>query len=74
MTKIRVKILEHMAKNDIRYIKDLQEKTGISKLVLSDLINGKRQGVRMETIVRLCEVFNCSVDDLVEVKDDGQAS
>lgn len=68
MATVKVKLLEHMGLNGIRYIKELSEMSGVSELVISDLIKGKRKGVRLETITRLCNTLNCSIGDLIEIK------
>ena len=68
MARIKFKILEQMDKRDMRHIKDLHKETGISETVLQGLISGKRQGVRLETLMRLCNFFKCEIEDLVEIK------
>lgn len=63
--KVEVKLLELMAKNNIRRISDLAEKSGVSPSHLSKLMNGQKQGLRFDTIYKLCIALNCEVGDLI---------
>ncbi|MBA2878006.1 putative transcriptional regulator [Anoxybacillus kamchatkensis] len=68
--KVEVKLFEMMARNNIRQIKELHEMTGISRTVISDLLNGNKRAIRLDTIARLCEALNCSIGDLIVIKKD----
>ncbi|WP_373896174.1 helix-turn-helix domain-containing protein [Virgibacillus sp. CBA3643] len=60
-----------MAKNDIDSITELERRSGISRQVLDRFIKGKTQRLDFDTVIKLCDVFNCEVGDLIYVdKDD----
>ena len=61
---VSIKLFEQMGKNNIRTVRELQERSGISLSVLHAIMRGK-SNVRLFTIVRLCEVFKCDIQDLV---------
>ena len=42
----------------------LSEKAGITTNEMAKM--GKNEMVKMETLVRVCKVLNCTVDDIVE--------
>lgn len=46
--------------------KDLAEKINMTTVNLSNLKNGKMQGIRFETLSSLCKVLNCQPGDLLE--------
>lgn len=45
---------------------ELSRKTGISKNALSLLYHEKSNGVRFDTLEKICEALDCSVADLLE--------
>ena len=48
-------------------IKDVHEKTGLSRGTISSLYNDKATRVDYETIAKLCELFECEVSSLLVV-------
>lgn len=68
MPNVDVKLLELMGKRKIRTIKELHELTGISRTVISDLLNENKRSVRLETIERLCAALECDIGDLIVLK------
>lgn len=70
MPNVEINILELMGKNKIRTIKDLSKKSGLSRTLLSNLINENKTKVTMNTIYKLCEALNCGVGDLIKIKED----
>ncbi len=51
---------------DKRYtIQDVHEKTGLSRNTISGLYNDKTTRVDLDTIDRLCELFDCQPNDLL---------
>ncbi len=53
-----------MGKN--RYmIKDVHEKTGLSRNTISNLYNDKAKRIDYETIDKLCNLFNCNISELL---------
>lgn len=53
-----------MAKNKMN-IKDVHEKTGLSRTTISKLYNEESTKIGLDTIASLCVLFNCDVDDLL---------
>lgn len=75
MTKIvEIRLLELMGRNNIRQIKQLSRLTNLNERVLSDIVNGKKKGLRLDTIATLCEVLDCRVDELLVIKEVEDAS
>ncbi len=51
---------------DKRYtIQDVHEKTGLSRNTISGLYNDKTTRVDLETIDKLCDLFDCQPNDLL---------
>lgn len=44
----------------------LSEKAGITTNEMAKM--GKDEMVKMETLVKICEVFKCKLDEIVEIK------
>ncbi|GIN13161.1 transcriptional regulator [Shouchella clausii] len=63
--KVEVKLLELMAKNNIRKVNELAKKADVSSAHLYKLINGQKHGLRFDTIYKLCVALNCEVGDLI---------
>lgn len=63
-----IKLLEMMGRNNIRHIQELHKKTGISRTVISNLINGNQNSIRLTTIEKLCKALNCDIGDLIVFK------
>lgn len=61
MIKCRLKIL--LAEHDMTQ-KELSEKTGIRLASIGDMCNNKAKHIPIETIDKICELFNCGVEDL----------
>lgn len=47
-------------------IQDVYEKTGLSRSTISNLYHDKMQRIDYETLSKLCELFGCSVSELIE--------
>lgn len=67
MPKVEIKLLEMMARKNVRHITTLSEMTGISLRVLYEVVNGKRDGLQLSTIAKLCQVLECEIGELIEV-------
>jgi putative transcriptional regulator len=50
-------------------IQDVHEKTGLSRTTISKLYNETSSKIGMDTIVELCKLFNCGVQDLLYLED-----
>lgn len=46
-------------------IKDVHEKTGLSRNTISNLYNDKATRIDFDTIDRLCKLFDCKINDLL---------
>jgi putative transcriptional regulator len=57
-----------MAKHKMS-IKDVHEKTGMSRTTISKLYNETSTTISFETIANLCTLFDCTVDDLLYLED-----
>lgn len=51
-------------------IQDVHEKTGLARTTISNLYHDKMERVDYETLSRLCDLFECSVGDILEYKKD----
>lgn len=70
---INFRLLELMGRKNIRTIKELHDATGVSRTVISELLNGNRKNIRLDTISKLCEVLDCEIGDLIVIeKEDKQ--
>ncbi|MED4083901.1 helix-turn-helix transcriptional regulator [Halalkalibacterium halodurans] len=66
--KLVTKLSELMGKHKIRSIKALSEETGISRITLTKLYEGKSTRFDAHTIKTLCDYFNCSINDLIDLE------
>ena len=64
MTKLKNNLRILMAKHKMN-IKDVHEKTGLSRTTISKLYNESSTTIGFETILELCKLFNCEVEDLL---------
>lgn len=47
-------------------IKDINEKTNLSRTTISNLVNNNANGVQYDTLKQLCEVLDCNVGDIIK--------
>lgn len=73
---VKLKLLEVMAKRNMRTIQDAADFTGLSRKTISEILdpNKSKMGIKMETIVKICSKFECNIGDLIQLEDEGQAS
>lgn len=65
MLKNRVKYL--MVDKDIRTISELSRQTGISRDTLNKIYdNSRAETVTLEMYLKLCNLFNCKLSDLID--------
>lgn len=69
-TEIRVRLPVLRAQRRMSQ-RQLATFTGLRPDTVSALERGEAQGIRFDTIARLCEVLICTPGDLFEVVDDG---
>lgn len=68
LTKSNLKV--QMAINNIEFIKDLAELTGISRNSLTKYCSVEGiETITLKNLLKLCTVFNCSIDDLINVEE-----
>lgn len=65
MQQAEIKLLEMMARNNMRQIKELAQKADLSEVIISKILKGKKQGLRLDTISKLCMALNCKVEELI---------
>lgn len=56
-----------MAQHGIRTMVELEERSGVSRQVLDRLEKGKSKRLDFDTVVKLCNLFDCEVGDLLYV-------
>jgi putative transcriptional regulator len=59
-----------MAKEGIRTMVELEEKSGVSRQVLDRLDKGKSKRLDFDTVIKLCTLFNCDVGELLYVEEE----
>lgn len=47
-------------------IKDVHEKTKLSRTTISNLYNNYSDGIKIDTLEKLCDLFNCTPNDLLK--------
>lgn len=67
MLKNNLRLL--MAQNGIRTMVELEEKSGVSRQVLDRLDKDKSKRLDFETVVKLCQLFDCEPGDLFYIED-----
>lgn len=66
--EIEIKLLEQMAKNNIRHVRTLSKSSGISELAISNLLNEKSKYMRLDSLAKLCMALDCKIDELIVFK------
>lgn len=67
---IRFKLKELIAEKEYKdkkrlSIKQISEATGIGRTTLSKIVNQKAVNTTLENIDKLCQLFDCKIQDLV---------
>jgi putative transcriptional regulator len=70
---IIVKLDAMLVKRKMRS-RELAERVGITEVNISLLKSGKVRGVRFETLEKICAVLRCQPGDLLEWRDDDDAT
>ncbi|PWU66557.1 XRE family transcriptional regulator [Gracilibacillus dipsosauri] len=73
MSNIKINLLQLMLDNNIRTVKEVSEKTGISLKSLYGMANEKTTRIDFKTVVKLCEFFDCDIKDLFVYKKQDKA-
>ncbi|MDP4097985.1 helix-turn-helix transcriptional regulator [Paenibacillus sp. P96] len=67
MSVIKCNIRVLMAKHRIDDIKELMQKSGLSRNSINKLYRETNiETVKLETLFKLCDTFNCELSDLIE--------
>lgn len=66
--KLRCRLSTLMGRNRLS-IKDVHEKTKLSRTTVSNLYNDKATRIDYETIEKLCLLFDCDVSELLYIDD-----
>ncbi|HCT0554341.1 TPA: helix-turn-helix transcriptional regulator, partial [Staphylococcus pseudintermedius] len=61
-SNLRVKMAEYNYS-----IKDVHEQTHLSRTTISNLYNGYSDGIKFYTLEKLCDLFNCTPNDLLTI-------
>jgi putative transcriptional regulator len=63
----KFKLEDLMWEHRIKSIKQLSEKTKISRKSLAALKSGNVKVIHLSTVFTLCQFFNCGIDDLIQI-------
>jgi putative transcriptional regulator len=66
--EIEIKVLELMAQKKIRHLTDLSKESGVTVQSLYNITNKKNEGMRLDTIAKLCMALDCNIDELIVIK------
>lgn len=66
--EIEIKLHELMAKKKIRKMTDLHKLSGVSLNALYNISNRKNEGMRLDTVAKLCKTLDCDIDELLVIK------
>lgn len=70
--KLEVRLLEMMARKNIRQIEELHNLTGISRTTIQRILDGKKNALYFKTIATLCEKLDCKIEELLVVTERGE--
>lgn len=59
-----------MAQKGIRSMVELEKQSGVSRQVLDRLDKGKSKRLDFDTVVKLCDLFDCEPGDLLYIERD----
>lgn len=68
MENVQIKLLEQMAKKNIRQSKKMSKAAGVSELTVHNILNNKTKSIRLDTIVKLCKALDCEIGELIVIK------
>lgn len=61
-----------MAKQGIKSIVELERQSGVSRQVLDRLDKNKTKRLDFDTVVKLCDLFDCEPGDLLYIDEEGE--
>lgn len=65
---LEVHLLEMMGKRNIRTIKELSQRSGLSRKPISEVLNNNTKRMKTDTIAKLCTALECEIGDLLVLK------
>ena len=68
---IRCNLSRYMCEQEMN-ISDAARQSGLNRSTISLLYHGNATRVDLEALEKLCKVFNCSVGEMLELKDGEQ--
>lgn len=66
--EIQVRLLEVMGKKNVRTIKEVAERTGLSRNAISRVINDQTHRMHTDTIAKICVGLDCEIGELLVLK------
>jgi len=66
--EVQIKLLEIMARNNIRTIEELHDMTKLSRTTIRQILSGKKKSLYFDTIGILCKKLNCRIEELIVIK------
>lgn len=64
--KNRLRLL--MAQKNITTIKELSEKSKVSRQTIDKLVKNKSKRIDVDTVYKLCSVLDCDISELIEIQ------
>lgn len=61
-----------MAQKGIRSMVELERQSGVSRQVLDRLDKNKSKRLDFDTVVKLCDLFDCEPGDLLYIEEEGE--
>lgn len=68
---VKCKLSTLMGKNRMS-IQDVCNQTGLSKNTVSFLYHEKNNTIKFETLNKLCNLFKCNIQDIIEYEEEEQ--
>ncbi|ANA80166.1 XRE family transcriptional regulator [Paenibacillus glucanolyticus] len=68
---IKVHLSRIMGEKRIK-ISELADMTGLHRNGITKLYNEKTDGIKFDTLEKLCRALDCSVGELIEIIEDGE--
>lgn len=70
LENVKIK-LDHLMWEKRKSIQDLHKETKLSRTVISEILHGKREKIRLDTIAKLCQALQCQIGDLIKIDREG---
>ena len=48
---------------------EIARRTGLSRVTISNILNGKHKNANIETLKKIADVLDCSIEDLMKEKE-----